>query len=228
MGDPAVAIDVLESRALTWPEQATALTITDADSYAHAADQLLVIKELRKEIAETFGPIIKKAHEAHQEALGQRRKVEEPLEVAERTIKGTMGAWQREQERLQRIAQAEAEAEARRQEDERRQAEALALEEAGETAAAERVIEAPVFTPPPVVRSAAPAVSGIQVKKTWKAQLTDTMALVKAVAAGQVPLAILEVKQGALDAAARQWKSQLQWPGVRAYEDTGIAVRTAR
>ncbi len=41
MGEPAIAFEALEARARSWPEQARALVITDAASYAQAADRAL-------------------------------------------------------------------------------------------------------------------------------------------------------------------------------------------
>ena len=50
-------------------------------------------KDLRAKIAETFDPIISKAHAAHKEAVGQKKKHDDPLEQAQRIIKGKMIVW---------------------------------------------------------------------------------------------------------------------------------------
>lgn len=74
-----------------------------------------VIKALKKEIDETFDPIISKAFSAHKEAVAQKKKHYEPLEAAERQIKQKMGAYLDEQERLRRIEEQKQREEAERQ-----------------------------------------------------------------------------------------------------------------
>jgi len=208
----------------SWPVQAQAVQVVDAASYQRAADLLLEIKGLRAEIEATFGPIVRKAHEAHKEAVGQRKRHEEPLQTAERLIKARMGSWQQEEERRRREEEARLAAEARRRDEEARLAEAAALEEAGEAEAAERVLEEPAATPPPPAPSRVPKVKGVASREIWKAEVTNLMELVKAVAAGQVPLAALQVNEKVLGQQARSLKRELHWPGVRVWSEQSIAA----
>jgi len=63
----------IEETALAVPDQAQMLVIvTDAD-LGVAGELLTGIKRIRKEINGTFDPIIKKAHEAHKEAVSQKK-----------------------------------------------------------------------------------------------------------------------------------------------------------
>ena len=53
----------------------------------------------------------------------------------------------------------------------------------------------------------------------WKAEVTDLMALVDAVAANKVPLFYLQANEKALNDAARAAKAALNIPGVKPVED---------
>ncbi len=51
------------------------------------------IKALRKEVNATFDPVVDAAHKAHKEAVAARKKHVEPLDAAERLIKGKIGGY---------------------------------------------------------------------------------------------------------------------------------------
>jgi hypothetical protein len=146
-------------------------------------------------------------------------------------------AAQRERERLEREAAALAAAEQRRlqtEAEDRRLQEAAQLEAAGDRAGAERLIAAPVAAPlvspapvfaprPPV--AAPPKVEGVSFRDAYHAEVVDLMALVKAVAAGQAPLTLLQVNTTALNGLARSLKGALVIPGVKVVSDRVAAVR---
>ena len=70
-------VQELESQALSVPERAKLIKITTAAEYIVAGELLKTVKGLRAEIDATFDPIISKAHDAHKEALAQKRKVDD-------------------------------------------------------------------------------------------------------------------------------------------------------
>lgn len=220
--------EYLETAVVSYPDRARALTIDSADRYTAAGEYLTEIKALRHEIADTFDPIIRKAHAAHREACDRKRQVEAPLVEAEGLLKTSMARYveaerRREAEERRRLEEA-----ARKAEEEARLAEAAALEEAGQAELAEQVLELPSVAPPPVVAPAAPKVAGVTTRETWDAEVTDKLALVRAIAAGQVPLAAVDVNQGVLRQQARSLGAELRWPGVRAFKQTTIAAGRAR
>ena len=61
--------------------------------------------------------------------------------------------------------------------------------------------------------------SGESTRTTWKAEVQDVAKLVAAVAAGTVPVAVLEVNMTMLNKLVAVTKDQTSIPGVRAYED---------
>jgi hypothetical protein len=89
-------------------DQAAALTITGQASLTIANDFSIAIKRLRKEIDDTFDPIIEAAHIAHKVALDKKRKHVEPVNAAEREVKGKIGAYLTEQDRIRREAERKA------------------------------------------------------------------------------------------------------------------------
>ncbi len=126
-------LEQLKKDALGFPERAKRMIVHNEKTLNLANDFLQSIKLIMREIANTFNPIIKKAHEVHKEAVKQKKEHEAPLVEAERTIKLHIGAYLEEQARIRR----EAEEKARREEEERQKkedkilAEAKVLEDSG-------------------------------------------------------------------------------------------------
>ena len=106
-------LEQLKKDALGFPERAKRIMVHDAKTLSIANDFLISIKIMRDEIGRTFNPIIKKAHEAHKEAVAKKKEHEEPLKDAETTIKVHIGAYMTLQAEIRR----EAEEKARREEE---------------------------------------------------------------------------------------------------------------
>lgn len=211
-------------RALTFPDQARAIRIADDASYQAACDFLKGVKALRTEIAETFEPHIKRAHEAHKALLKEKADAEAPLADAERITKAALVTYDQQQEHLRREEQARLQAELRRQEEERRLAEAVELEAAGESAEAEALIDAPIQVPTVAVAPSTPKVTGIAYRETWSANVTDLPALVKYVATHPQFAGFLLANMPALNGQARSLKGQMQIPGVEAVCTRDVAA----
>lgn len=143
----------IERKVPALVDQASAIVIRDQDSMSAANDFSIAIKRMRKEIDEAFDPIIEAAHVAHKIALDKKRKYIEPVDAAEKMVKGKIGAYLIEQDRIRKEAERRAweaeqakiraqqealrkEQEAiRRAEDERRAIEERARREAAEAEA---------------------------------------------------------------------------------------------
>jgi hypothetical protein len=208
----------VSTRALTIPEQANAIVITDVGSYVMAGDLFSQIKAIRAKVSESFDPIIKKAHDAHKEALLRKSIVDKPLEVAERFVKGRMSDWDLEQENLRKAKEAILQAEARKREEEDRLQAAIEAEQAGAKEEAEEIINEPSYVAPVIVPKAVPKVVGGPVFQTrWSHEVTDLMALVKAVAAGLAPIQAIQANDVFLGQQARSLKDAMRIPGVKSY-----------
>jgi len=78
----------------------------------------------------------------------------------------------------------------------------------------------------PIVSSAAPKISGIASRETWKAEVTDKMAFVRHVVEARPDLiALVLIDQSGLNAQARSLKDALALPGVKAVKETILAAR---
>lgn len=218
--------DELQTKALTVAEQAKALRVADAAGFAKAGDTLKVIKGMAAEIVDFFAPLKKKAHEAHKALTAAETKQLAPLAEAERTLKAAMVTYQAEEDRKRRAEELRLQEEARRRAEDDALLEAIALEESGEKEAAEAIIAAPVVAPVVMLRPAA-RVEGVTFRETWRAEVTDALTLVRAVAEGKAPLACITVNTSFLDGQARALKGAFAIPGARAIAEKVVSAARA-
>lgn len=204
------AIQEVEQEALTYPQQARQITITNNEDYQRAANFLLSIKATRKKINESFDPIIAKAHAAHKEAVAQKKKVDEPLELAERMVKPLMAAYDTQQEQLRREEENRLREQAKKQEEERMLREAESLEKQGQYEAASEVIAQPIYVPPVVVAKTVPKISGVVFREIWKFRIID---------ASKLPREYLIPDEVKIGQVVRALKSSTNIAGVEAYAE---------
>lgn len=213
----------VESRALTISEQAKAVVITNTETYEKAGIFFKEIKGMMKEVADTFDPIIEKAHSAHKEALAKKAKYYAPLDKASKDVKRLMSDYDMEEERKRRLEEdrlrkiAE-DAEKARLEQERKEAEerqlqeAIAAEAAGDTKVAEAILEAPVyvpepeFVPAPVVPKAVPKISGVSYRTVWSCEVVNV---------DLIPRKYLVPDMVMLNKIASAEKDKMNIPGVK-------------
>jgi hypothetical protein len=223
----------------------TIKSLPTAEGYAKLSDEerreanerlgahLLEIKALRGEIEDTFRPTITAAHKTWQEALKARARHDDPLEKTEALGKGLQKAYLNHEDAVQREAERQASLAAKKAEEDILLEQAQAFEDAGDPATAAAIVAAaPVAPPPPPpVPRTVPQVTGVTSALVWKGRVTDLMALVKAIAAGApgVSLALLQpAGQATLDAWAKSTKGAVQSPGIVAYQERQVSLRSAR
>jgi hypothetical protein len=219
--------DLVRQEALTWPERAKALIVTTDEEYAAGATLLQEIKSLRNQVNAAFDPIIKAAHATHKKAISSKKEVEAPLETAERAIKGTMGEWAAEKERLRLQAEREAAEAARKAQDALDRAEALKTKVARERAAeAARAAQIEKEETSKVAAAASKTkAKGVSTSKRYSAQVHDLGALIKFVSANPSFRNLLEPNMTALNGLARAQKDHFSIPGVRAVGEVSVSVR---
>ncbi|MCK4792793.1 MAG: hypothetical protein KAV87_54190 [Desulfobacteraceae bacterium] len=163
-------LEQLKKDALGFPERAKMIIVHNAGTLTLANEFLQSIKSLMKEIAETFNPIIKKAHEAHKEAVAKKKEHEAPLMLAETTIKLHIGSYLEVQARIRRQAEEEARKaeEERQKEEDRILAEAKILEDSGKEKEAQS-LQAEIPLPARVDIPPEPEAKGLSLK-----QILDT------------------------------------------------------
>jgi len=136
----------IEKRAQALPVAARTYAVTNDQTYTAACEFLVKIKDMRKTLRSFFDPIIKKAKQAHTEALEQRKRAEAPLDEAVNIVDPMIVAYKAEKRRA-------AEEEQRRLDEE----------------AKAKTIAEPEATPVKVVKVKldVPKVAGMTTRKTW-------------------------------------------------------------
>jgi len=79
--------DKLRAETTNLVTLADAIQVHDPEMLDAATVFLRDVKKLESEIESTFGPIVSKCHEAHKEALAQKKKYLEPLQGAEKKLR---------------------------------------------------------------------------------------------------------------------------------------------
>ncbi len=204
--------------------QAGAITIDTDDDYQRAAEFGRMLKRRTIDVKEFWKPMKEAAHKAHAEICGKEKSMLQPLAKAERILKQTMGAYVAEQERKRREAE-EAARKAAQEEAERKIAEAIELEEKGDTAAAEAAVEeAEIMDSAASMVSVAaekPKAIGVTDKKDWEIVAIDS---------DKVPTSFMGVDIRPVDTAAvmrliRMSKGQASIPGIQFKETVKMSFR---
>jgi len=166
------------------------------------------------------------AEEAAKAELAARakREAEEAKAREKREAEEAKARVLEEQGRLEAAEQRRMAAE----EEERRRLEAAQEAEAARLREAEaKRLAAATMPSAPVVHVDRPKVTGLSSRENWSAEVTDKMALVKAIAAGEAPLDLVQINTSVLNRLAKALKSALNYPGVRAVCDRSYASRSA-
>ena len=210
--------DELNREILPELSVAAEIVVRDAESYQMAGETWKSLTALEKKIKLYWEEDVSSALKLHRSLVAKRDAMLIPVGEQKNTLRLGMKSFEDEQERIRRAKQARLEEEARKAAEEAALAQAVALEQNGHKAAAEAVIAVPVVAPAVYVPKTTPTGFGNATRRVWGAEVTDLMALVKAVSSGQVPIQAIEANSVFLNQQARALKAALQYPGVRAVE----------
>lgn len=207
--------------ALSFPEKARVLTITDEATFLAANEFLAADKQMQKLVHAAFDPTVDATRDAHNMALNQRQHYLNPLLEAERIVKPKLGAWLTEKDRLRREAQAKAQreaAEAERQRLAKLQA-AIDAVNAGKTEEAEKHFEEAVEIEPPKPAIPEPVkAEGTHLRKEFKWRVVDLAA---------VPREFLALDRAKIEAVFRIQREKTTIPGIEIYEETTVVSRAS-
>ena len=218
----------LKRQALTVIERAKIVRIQDQQSYDVATALLLnEIIPFRKRWKDFWEALRIPAYAAYQAVLTKFNEGDKPAEAAERAVKAEIRRWDEEQERIRQELQRKAQEEAERIEEEQRLRAAIVAEESGASEQeVSAIVESPVLAVAAPVQPTYQRTPGVSGRDNWKAKITDFRMLVRAVAAGKVPMEYLMPNESALNARAKADKQTLNIPGVTAWNDRVISGRS--
>lgn len=200
--------------ALILKSQADSVVVSNKEQY----DTALAIDErarkAKKAFHDWFDPIDDASKKQRQATIQQGKKIDEPLDYVIKTVSRKTSAWYAQEQARIREEQRKAEEIARRAAEEAALKAAEELEKQGMTAAADAIMETPVS----VSKVEVPQLEkteGVSYRKQYSAEVVSLMDLVKAVAAGTVPIAYIQANTTALNAWARSTKGSDTISGVR-------------
>lgn len=219
-------VKALVQQASAMLANAEAFQVQTADDYRLAAETLKSVKGRQHELKSLRETITKPMLAALEAARALFRKPEATLAHAEALLKSAMSDFDERQERERREAQRRLDEAAER---ERRrlaqQAERAAAK--GDADRAAELKDRAAMVVAPIAQEERPAVAGVSRRETWRAEVTDLRALVRAIADGHVPLAAIEANQRFLNGQAKALRAELRYPGVRAVPERTIASGSA-
>jgi len=201
--------------------------IDSSDAYEQAAAILIEAKSLLKK-SETTRKTITKPIDKQKNTVMEyfRGNVDNKLNGLVSSANRHIQDYLREQDRIQREKQAEAEEKARK-EQARLSQRAQTAADKGQDEKAQALQEQADTTVAAIPEPALPKVKGLSTRENWQCEVTDKMALIKAVAAGTAPATLIEPNTQALNKLAKTLKQDMDYPGTRVYDAGSIAVRSA-
>ncbi len=233
--------ETLTAETQRWTAQAQTLPpIVDAASCTNASYLLRSVKGLRADIARWFAPHLDAAMETKRKAEAARKgladeqaRMEAPLVAIEVKTKAALIAWETEQEQVRRAEERRLQALAQREAETQTLDAAAALEreglatgDAGMVQEAADILAQPIEAPVVSVAKLTPKVQGIVYRDNWKAHPEiNVKQVAAAIANGTAPVTFLVPNWTAINQWARATQGSQQIPGIRVFNDRGIAAR---
>ena len=186
--------------------QASSFVITNADTYTGAGNLWDTIKTMRTKIGEVFDPIISKAYQAHKEAVSQKKKLDDPLGIAQRDLKQKMINYDQQQAAIARKKQLELEAAEKKRAEEEALEVAQLLQDVGDKEAAEELLSKPVQVAPISIPKETPKVTGFSYREIWKVEVLSVAQALEDWKMGKVPLEAFKCDESYLRQAASHYK----------------------
>lgn len=204
-----LSVDKIDMKIIPVSTDAQALMIVNNEGYVQAGIITNQITLLLKEIDATFDPIISKAFQSHKEAVAQKKKKAEPLELAKKIIKSKIIGYQEAEEKKRREEEARLRAELQKQEEERKLAEALQAEAEGNKEVADAIMEEEIKAVPIVLPKSTPKIQ-VTVREIWKFRIIDK---------SKIPPEYLMPDEVKIGQIVRALKKQTTIGGIEVYSE---------
>lgn len=209
-----------------------AATIKSDADYNQAGEFLVGIKKAMRVWDLKIEPIVEAGLQAHRKALALKKEIRLPLEKAERTIKPALAKYdqqkeeerKKEQERINAQLRAEAEARRKAAEEERKKNE-LILPDGLKHEVNESVNTGEV---PQVVLPKQQTPKGVSYFDYYSAEVSDIVALLKAILGGKVPVDAITPNRAFLNQRVQILKDSMQWPGISVRKERRVRMGNLR
>jgi hypothetical protein len=211
----------IETEIVPALQKARSLVVKNHDHRFEAVGFVKSLKAMKEKIEERFHPTQNKerAYEVYKDLVETEHAFYDPIDEALKVTNGTVKTFDTQEAiKIQRQAQEDKakRQKAEREECERLEAKAMKEAEKGNTEKAEVLLQqaetvtvAPSFTPPPQPAK----------KLIWKCKVTNLFALCQAIATGQVPFSVVEVRQSALNDFSKNYDGKTKINGIEFYQE---------
>jgi hypothetical protein len=208
----------IEREVSPLPDQAKTLTVNDSEGLKRAEAFLVAVRVMRAKINDAFDPVIKKAHDAHKEAIAQKKKYEGPLLEAERIVKPRIGAYlaRLEEERREAERKERERIEAEKRAEEEQIQKAIEAEENGDIEEAEKILNQEPVKLEPIRVPEKPRVSAVHTREIWDWEIEDPES---------IPRKYLKIDEVKINKIVRVLKGKTDIPGIRVFRKTTVATR---
>lgn len=208
------------ARSHKWAEYQKILdfgkTINVSDDFSR--DQAIEVGKLlqaaSKEFTEFYKPVKKAFDDAKKPVLDAEKSDAAALDTVKSDLAAQVLKYQRAQEKIRQEQERAERERLAKEEEERRLLEAIELEALGLKEEAAQRLEEQAMAPAVIIAAGPKKVSGFVEREVWKATVENLSLLIKAVAAGKVPLLALTADQAWLNKQATDYGETLQFPGV--------------
>jgi hypothetical protein len=207
----------IDDRVTVSVAQTTAVTVTDARSYALAGEHLQGLAALEKEIEAYFRDDKSRAYQLWQSQCKKEKAALTLVQAAGQRLRGERQTWKAEQDRLLREAEQRESLVAQQRERDRLAAEAELLERQGMNSLAEAVYEEAISAPAPVVVLPSVVPKDLPKRTLYKWRVVN---------AAMVPRDYLVLDETRLTRYAAAMKGAARVPGIQFYTEEIDVVRT--
>jgi hypothetical protein len=207
-------------------EAAKGIKVIDADSCEKATQHGRLLQAMGREVETFYAPVKREIDGLKKPILEHEKADFSVIDEMKRRLGAEITEWNVKQDRLrqeaERAAREAAEAAAR----EDLLARAVELESQGDKVAAAAMLDEPVMAPVIIQQTSQFKARGQVSKTLYRAEVTNLMELVKAVAAGRVPIHAIQADQSWLNDEAEHTKEAFNIPGCRLNKTTGTHFRS--
>ena len=226
-------IQEIEDRSLTLLESAHGIAVKDQASYENAAVFLKGIKDAKSKFVEFFAPMKKATHTAWKEVVAKENDALDPLKEADKIVRGSMGTYLDEQDRIKKEAQKALELQAEKDAEVERKKLDKRIDNAKKDSTKERLEEQkeevfvePVFAQHAVEKTTKLEAGSVTRKKDIEVTIVDPFAFLKGIVSRDIPLTCIEIKPNKVKTWVKAaGKQEDAIPGCRIKETSGVMVR---